>query len=128
MHYYPKAISNIIIITNPIIKAYVPKRSSLKAGTNSSTTTKIIAPAANANKYGNIGSNINENINVITDAIGSTTPDKVPKTKASFLDFPFALCGREIAAPSGKFCTAIPTLSASADAIKLSKFPYKHPS
>lgn len=126
MIFYPNAISNIIIITNPTTKAYVPSRSPLNSGTNSSTTTYIIAPAAKANKYGNSGSKTKANTNVIAAAIGSTIPDRVPNPKAFNLEVPLLLNGNDIAAPSGKFCTAIPKLSANADVINNSKLPYKH--
>ena len=68
---------------------------------------------------------INENAKVIQDAIGSTTPENTPKPKAFFVDIPLLLKGNETAAPSGKFCTAIPKLNIKAGKIKLSKFPYK---
>ncbi len=54
MH-YPNAISNIIIITNPIATPIVPMlvcSPDWASGINSSTTTYIIAPAANDNRYG----------------------------------------------------------------------------
>ena len=55
---YPNATSNIIIIVNPPINPNVAKSvlfPDCDSGINSSTTTNIIAPAAKANAYGNIG-------------------------------------------------------------------------
>ena len=73
------------------------------SGINSFTTTYIIEPAANANKYGNISS-ILDVINIVIIAeIGSTIPEKTPYKKASFLDLPIDFKGIEIIAPSGIF-------------------------
>ena len=54
---------------------------------------------------------------VIKAAIGSTTPDSVPAQKAFPRPIPSWLRrGREMMAPSGKFCMAIPRDSAMAEA------------
>ena len=50
-HFYPNATSRTIMTTNPMLNAIVPQLEcspSLISGINSSTTTYIIAPAANA--------------------------------------------------------------------------------
>ena len=54
--FYPNVLSKIIIIANPKITPKVAKLEYFPfwdSGINSSTITKIIAPAANANKNGN---------------------------------------------------------------------------
>ena len=62
----------------------------------------------------------------ITAKIGSTIALKEPKIKAFNLDELFPLNGREIAAPSGKFCIPIPKVSEIAAAIL--PLPYATPS
>ena len=84
---YPKAISNIIMILNPIVSPITPicDFSPLCiSGINSSTTTYIIAPAANDNRYGRSGTTMFINRIVIILAIGSTTPDNTPYINAFF--------------------------------------------
>ena len=73
------------------------------SGISSSTTTYIIAPAANDKKKGNIG--VIEFISNIVSiaAIGSTIPDNAPYKNAFGFDVPSLLSGIEIIAPSGKF-------------------------
>ena len=78
---YPSATSNIIIIINPNanpIVVILECSPSTDSGNNSSTTTYIIAPAANDNKYGSNGKIIPVSIIVIAAAIGSTIPDNIP--------------------------------------------------
>ena len=50
----------------------------IDSGKSSLATTIIIAPAANANKYGSIGTTNSVKRMVIIAAIGSTIPDKTP--------------------------------------------------
>ena len=55
---YPNATSSHIMIANPIIAPMVERSVSFPvcdSGINSSTTTKIIAPAANDKAYGSSG-------------------------------------------------------------------------
>ena len=52
------------------------------SGINSSTTTYIIAPAANDKKYGSIGTTKFVKTIVNIAAIGSTIPDNVPYQNA----------------------------------------------
>ena len=54
------------------------------------------------------------NIIVINAAIGSTAPDKTPNTNVFSFLIPHCLNGKDIMAPSGKFCIAIPIDSAIA--------------
>lgn len=103
---YPKATSKIIIITNPTmipIVAIFDFLSSCASGINSFATTYIIEPAANASKYGKIGTTIFVNAIVIIAPIGSTIPDNIPYKNDFAFDFPSALTGIDIIAPSGIF-------------------------
>ena len=62
-----------------------------------------MAPAANANRYGKIGTT-NEAIKIVNPApIGSTIPDSIPYINDLFFDNPELFNGIEIIAPSGKF-------------------------
>ena len=42
---------------------------------------------------------------------GSTAPVSTPPTKAHQRDIPWACSGREMMAPSGRFCMAMPSAS-----------------
>ena len=78
-------------MTNPIATPIVPILECSPAcdsGISSSTTTYIIAPAANDNKYGKIGVTILVSNIVIIAPTGSTIPDNVPYKKAFDLDIP----------------------------------------
>ena len=70
--------------------------SSLNFGINSSTTTYIIAPAAKANKYGNIKIIFEVNNSVINAKTGSTIPEKKPYKNDFHLDNPEDFKGIEI--------------------------------
>lgn len=103
---HPSATSNIIIMTNPAAKPIVPKFECSPwddSGINSSTTTKIIAPAAKDNKYGSAGINFDANKIIKKAPIGSTTPDNTPYKKAFHFPIPDPIKGMEMIAPSGKF-------------------------
>ena len=73
------------------------------SGINSSTTTYIIAPAANAKIYGNIGTTALVNNIATTAANGSTIPERVQYKNAFPFETPSAFNGIDIIAPSGKF-------------------------
>ena len=78
---YPKDISNIIIIRNPVVIPRIPKYEfslSFASGIKSYATTNIIAPAAKDNKYGNSFLMKLDKTKVIIELIGSTIPDRVP--------------------------------------------------
>lgn len=78
---YPRATSSIIMIMKPTIKLNVARSVLLLAwesGISSSTTTNIIAPAANANAYGSMGVIINTAAAPIVANIGSTIADACP--------------------------------------------------
>ena len=81
----------------------------------SSTTTNIIAPAANARNHGCAAVRFAARKYPITANTGSTAPLPMPYKKA-LPRLPVAVfMGRETAAPSGKFCIAIPTARPSAE-------------
>ena len=85
------------------------------SGISSSTTTYIIAPAANASKNGKIVLTFKTSNAPITLAIGSTIPVKLP-IKNAFLELiPSLLRGKDTAVPSGKFWSTIPNASIIAD-------------
>ena len=108
---YPNATSKIIITTNPIATPIVPIfecSPACDSGISSSTTTYIIAPAANESIYGSIGITALVNSIVIIAPIGSTTPENAPYINAFVLLIPSLFNGIDIIAPSGKFCMAIP--------------------
>ena len=68
-------------MVNPNIRLSVARSVLLLAcesGINSSTTTNIIAPAANANAYGHIGVMTNTAAAPIVANIGSTIADACP--------------------------------------------------
>ena len=75
MSRHPKPTSRVIITINPAINPRVATSvylSSWVSGITSSTTTKIIAPAAKASAYGRIGvKNVTATAPIIA-AIGST--------------------------------------------------------
>ena len=83
---------------------------------SSSTTTYIIAPAANDSSPGMTGAIQTANSTAINANSGSTIPDKHPNKNALAVDTPSCRKGSEIAAPSGKFCMPIPIAKAIADA------------
>ena len=60
---------------------------------------------------------------LINPPIGSTIPDKAPYTNDFHLLIPSCLSGREIAAPSGKFCIAIPMAKANEAIIVIVELP-----
>ena len=82
------------------VSRFVPLRAS---GMSSSTTTYIIAPAANASAKGKMGCICVTSNAPNTPAIGSTIPEACPWRNAFFLENPSLLRGTETAAPSGKF-------------------------
>ena len=59
--------------------------------------------------------------------IGSTMPDNAPKPKARLRVRPSPRSGREIIAPSGIFCIAIPTANAVAAAMLMPVLPVSAP-
>ncbi len=127
---YPRTTSRIIITENPIAKNTVPVFECEPcdiSGISSSTTTYIIAPAANDKKNGITGTIIFASIIVIIAPKGSTAPESTPPRNACDLLIPSDLSGIEIMAPSGKFCIAIPTASANAPATEIPVFPSIQP-
>lgn len=69
------------MVANPNIAPIVDKSVSFPicdSGISSSTTTKIIAPAANESAYGNSGVTASTKYAPNTPAIGSTIPDNCP--------------------------------------------------
>lgn len=116
---HPKAISRIIIITNPSIVPEVATsvlRASCDSGINSSTTTKIIAPAAKARAYGRIGL-INKTAAAPSiPAMGSINAEDCPYRKLLKGGMPSARRGTATATPSGKFWMPMPMASAIAPA------------
>lgn len=112
--HYPKATSITIIMTKPIISPSVAISVLplfCDSGISSSTTTKIIAPAAKARAYGMICSMTITRAAPKTAPIGSTIADIAPIKKACQRELPSARMGMESAAPSGIFCNPIPTAS-----------------
>ena len=80
-----------------------------------------MAPAAKERKYGSAGPSTSESISMRNAPTGSTMPDSMPYAKA--FGFPTAsLRGRDMMAPSGKFCMAIPTDNARAPAMVMVLF------
>ena len=78
MSRHPKATSRVIITINPAINPRVATSvylSSWVSGITSSTTIKIIAPAAKAKAYGKIGYTNITKAAPITANIGSTIAD-----------------------------------------------------
>ena len=73
------------------------------SGTSSSTTTKIIAPAAKARVYGRIGPAEMTKAAPNTAATGSTIAETCPHRKLPLRERPSRRSGRDTAAPSGKF-------------------------
>ena len=67
------------------------------------------------------------NLVMPTPKTSSTSPDRLPKRKARHLLMPSCLRGSEIAAPSGKFCMAMPSESASAPMAVIPASPESHP-
>ena len=82
----------------------------------SSTTTKIIAPAANASAYGRSGCASVTAAAPATAATGSTTADSWPYHQLRRRDSPSRLKGTATAVPSGQFCSPMPIASATAPA------------
>ena len=64
---------------------------------------------------------------VASAAMGSTSPEAAPHTNALPELLPSLRSGRDIMAPSGMFCIAIPIESANALAMVRSPFPLKTP-
>ena len=79
---YPSATSNSIITVKPTMVAIVTPSmhfgSLCDSGISSSTTTKIIAPAAKHKAYGRILRILITKTAPKTPAIGSTTPESCP--------------------------------------------------
>ena len=124
--YYPNATSIVIIKANPKSKARVAI--SLlplvcDSGINSSTQTKIIAPAANAKAYGRI--TVTSEINQAPNAapIISTKALACPRLNALPFEAPVARIGIDNAEPSGKFCKAIPRVKTKAEAMVADSTP-----
>ena len=98
-------MSRIIMTTKPNMTPHAPHEwsSALLAGSNSSATTKIMEPAANANNHGcNTRNNVANN-STITAEKGYTKALHTPYKNALFLLFNAVCIGNVTAAPSGKF-------------------------
>ena len=99
---YPSVTSRIIISTKPIANAIVPQllcAPSDISGINSSTTTYIIAPAANASIYGMTGT-ITPAARIVSHAAtGSTAPDSTPYQNVLPFAMPSARSGIDTMAP-----------------------------
>ena len=78
------------------------------SGIKSSATTNSIAPAANDNNHGCKNVKYLAKKNPIIAATGSTAPLPIPNKNDLFLLCIISSNGKETAAPSGKFCIAIP--------------------
>lgn len=81
------------------------------SGTNSAMTTDTIAPAAKDNAKGSSACTCTASRQPIMAEIGSTAPLSCPKKKALLRLMPSRRRGRLTAAPSGKFCRAMPMAS-----------------
>ena len=100
--------------TNPIVaKSVFPPL--WLSGITSSTTIKIIAPAAKDSAYGKIGNTLITIAAPITANIGSTMADNCPHCHDFHLLTPILLSGIDTANPSGKFCIPMPIPKAMAD-------------
>ena len=85
------------------------------SGIMSSATTNIIAPAANANSHGCAFIKVVARKYPTVAATGSTAPLPVPNKNALILLPVALLSGKDTAAPSGKFCIAIPNAKPNAE-------------
>lgn len=104
--FYPSATSRIIMRVKPSMRLIAARSEcpfSCVLGMTSSTTTKIIAPAAKAKAYGRVGLMIEMASTPMTAAIGSTTADIQPRKKLFVRDIPSPRSGMDTAIPSGMF-------------------------